>query len=85
MDELEHTQFIVILIDTKSEEKTRVSPVYNFMVPELQKISHFRVPCHNLSMGLSLDPRSLLLVVCNVPSGQPSFALSILEQNEPYL
>lgn len=35
MNELEHAQFIVILIYTQSEEKTRVSPIYNLVVPKL--------------------------------------------------
>ena len=35
MDELKHTQFIVILINTKREEKSGISSINNFMVSEL--------------------------------------------------
>jgi hypothetical protein len=82
MDELEHAQLIVILIDTKCEIQACIPSVYDFVVPKLQKVGHLAIPGDNLPMRFYFYSATLFLIVGDVPPAKPRFALSILEKDE---
>ena len=41
MNELKHTQIIIVLINTKSKVQSSIPSINNFMIMELQEVGHF--------------------------------------------
>ena len=82
MDELEHTQLIVILIDTKSEEETGVPAVNDLMISEFEEVGHFRLTGDDHTVRLNFNSCTFFFVIGYIPPGQPGLTLSILEEDE---
>ena len=89
MYELEHTQFVFVLINTQCKEKASIPPVDNFKITELsiiisrtylQKTCHLAIPLHDQSVDFGFNLVSLIFVVGDVPARQSCFALSVLQQ-----
>ena len=41
MNELKHTQIIIVLINTKSKVQSSIPSINNLMIMELQEVGHF--------------------------------------------
>lgn len=92
---LKSAELVVALVDTECEVEPCISAVDDLMVPKLctvrerdnylKEVRVLRLALHYVSVHLDLYLPAFLLVVGDVPAGEPRLPLPVLQENEPYL
>lgn len=75
-------ELIVSNVNTQGEEETRISPVYYFVCPKLDKVCELGISVDHQAMHLKFKLMLLGVLKRNVIFGKTSFPLPILQQDE---